>query len=206
MIRVDQAPEPLHFDLRVRTPGLSYISSLPPGSKIDTSERPYWRGILLDLHRAYRGICAYTCHWIPYDVGSDTVEHFIAKSVNPMLSYEWSNFRLACGRLNGRKGAYQDVVDPFKVVSGMFRLHFPSLCVVAGDAVSIRRQSLAGATIARLRLNDNRSILMRQAFVEDYISGDISLTHIRRKAPFLAQELERQTLTKKKLRKIMGQG
>src|SRR5882724_1219801 len=130
MIRVIAANEPAIFDAAVRVPGQEYLASLASIEDARTNDHPYWRRTLRELHTSYGGICAFTCHWIPYDVGNDTVEHFIPKSVYPSLAYEWSNYRLVCGRLNGRKRDSQDVVDPFDVVPGMFCLEFPSLLVV----------------------------------------------------------------------------
>jgi uncharacterized protein (TIGR02646 family) len=204
MIRVVPADEPAHFDERVRTPGRDFLQSVVGNRRVDVGTRPYWRRILPDLHRAYDGICAYTCHWIPYDVGSDTVEHFIPKSVDPSLAYEWSNFRLVCSRLNSRKREFQDVVDPFRVVKGMFLLMFPALHVIPGSRLTRTQKALAASTIARLRLNENRSVMMRQSFVEDYLDDKVSLPYLEDKAPVLAGELRRQRLTKQRLSVIMG--
>src|ERR1700693_5648986 len=188
MIRVTSAPEPGAFNDTVRVPGLAYLNSLGPSQIADTGSRPYWREALSDLHVAYSGICAYSSHWIPYDVGSDTVEHFIPKSVAPSGAYEWANFRLACARLNGRKGAFQDVVDPFKVAEDMFFLHLPTFCLVPGDGITSKQSGLARSTIERLRLNETRSVQMRQRFLEDYADGEITLQYLRRNAPFLGHE------------------
>ena len=139
---------------------------------------------------------------MPYDVGSDTVEHFLPKSSYPDLAYEWTNYRLVCSRLNARKGNFEDVVDPFDVIPGMFNLHFPSLNVITGSNLTGPQQNLAESTIRRLRLNDSRSIDTRQEYVKSYIGGHISATYIRHKAPFLMSELARQALDKRKLRQL----
>jgi hypothetical protein len=200
MIRITPVSEPAEFDDRVRVPGQRFLASVLAGAKVDFTNREYWRRVLLDLHHLYDGICAYTCHWIPFDTGNDTVEHFIPKSTDPQLAYEWLNYRLVCGRLNGRKGVFQDVVDPFKVTKGMFYLHFPSLCVIAGKS----QKTLADGTIERLQLNDNRCISMRQRYVEDYVDGEITLSFVRSNAPFLAFELARQGLSRSKLGIVLG--
>jgi hypothetical protein len=46
---------------------------------------------------------------------------------------------------------------------------------------------------------------MRQHYVQSYLDGDITLQYLRQCAPFLARELSRQQLTKKRLSKVMGQ-
>ena len=191
MIKIDLANEPTSFDQNVRVPGSDYLASLA-GSPVDFSNREYWRRCLTDLHSAYNSICAYTCHWIPLDTGSDTVEHFVAKKTDPDLAYEWSNFRLVCGRLNSRKGIHSDVVDPFAVSPGMFELDFPSLQIMEGLNIGARKSSLALSTISRLKLNDERCLRMRQQYVEELRDGHISFDYLERHAPFLAYEIDRQ--------------
>lgn len=201
MIRVAFANEPAHFDTRVRRRGARFLATIPTTETVDFEGHEYWREILFDLHSAYDEICAYSCHWIPADTGADTVEHFVPKSVNRNGAYEWANFRLVCSRLNSRKGAHQDVVDPFTVTQNTFHLHFPSLCVVPGT----RNVRAARSTIRRLDLNDARCINVRQHYVEQYLNGHIKFTHIKTHAPFLAFELIRQNIsTKAKLKRIMG--
>src|SRR4051794_8217705 len=102
MIKVEPANEPAQFDASVRTPGRKYLGSLSLSDKPDFRRRNYWKAILRELHSSYRGVCAYTCHWMTPDVGSDTVEHFLPKSAYPGLAYEWTNYRLVCSRLNSR--------------------------------------------------------------------------------------------------------
>src|SRR5262249_18958609 len=93
MMHVDPQPEPDTFDASVRHPGRMYLTSNPTPSSKEWSQHSYWRKILPDLHSSYRGICAYSCHWIPYDTGADTVEHFLPKDKCPQQAYEWSNYR-----------------------------------------------------------------------------------------------------------------
>ena len=202
MIPVQPATEPAQFNADVRTPGRNYLQSLLPGEKPDFRTRNYWKRILRDLHTAYGGICAYSCHWMPYDVGSDTVEHFRPKTSYPDLAYEWINYRLVCSRLNARKGKFEDVIDPFNVLPGMFSLHFPSLNVITGSSLTNAQRALVESTIRRLRLNDSRSIDTRQEYLNSYITGHISAAYFKNKAPFLVAELTRQSLTKQKLKKL----
>jgi hypothetical protein len=194
MIRVTPAKEPDSFNAAVRAPGQQYLHSLPNIDDADASRHPYWRKQLRELHTAYGGICAYTSHWMPYDVGNDTVEHFQPKSQFPALAYEWTNYRLVCGRMNGRKGSWTDVVDPFEVVPGMFYLDFPSLLVVPGDQLGDDQKELAQNTIARLRLNESRSTDMRQHFIQNFMDGHISGEYLQKHAPFLHSELHRLNL------------
>ncbi|MDT7531018.1 hypothetical protein OVY29_20340 [Sphingopyxis sp. SE2] len=147
---------------------------------------------------------AYTCHYIPKDTGSDTVEHFTPKSVNPALAYEWSNFRLVCGRLNGRKGDHQDVLDPASITASPFQIDFPSLQLKISENLNKDIIDLAESTIVRLKLNEERCIESRQEYVENYCNDIVSLAGLQRYAPFLYYELNRQDLSKDELRKIMS--
>src|ERR1700722_20351165 len=96
MIRVIAQPEPQVFDEEVRRPGRRFLRKNPNPTSKEFASHSYWRSILSLLHEAYDGICAYSCHWIPYDTGADTVEHFQSKSNYPRRAYEWVNYRLVC--------------------------------------------------------------------------------------------------------------
>ena len=204
MIRVSEANEPPDFGALVRTPGQDYLLSLASLEDAEVAKRPYWRRALKQLHAGYGGICAYTCHWIPYDVGSDTVEHFLPKSIYPELAYEWSNYRLVCGRLNGRKGDWQDVVDPFDVIDGMFCLEFPSLLLVVGQNLSPAQRMMAVSTINRLKLNEALSIDMRLHFVRNLLDGHVSKQYVSQHAPFLSREMDRQAIDSARLSELFG--
>src|SRR2546427_329692 len=125
MKHIDRQPEPVNFNARVRIPGRRYLNHTPAPTSKEFAAHSFWRRILSELHDAYSGICAYSCHWIPYDTGADTVEHFLAKNTHPTQAYEWTNYRLVCATLNGRKGIHADVLDPFHVQNGWFVIDFP---------------------------------------------------------------------------------
>jgi hypothetical protein len=196
MIHVDPQPEPPVFAIRVRRPGRRFLRNYPHPTSKQFASHSYWRGILDLLHEAYNGICAYSCHWIPYDTGCDTVEHFLPKTRHPRQAYEWSNYRLVCGTLNGRKGERRDVLDPFLINNGDFILKFPSLMVDPSPNLSKRMQARVSRTITRLGLNDEGTCLKsRVKWVSDYCDDHITFEHLRIHAPFIALELERQNLT-----------
>ena len=160
------------------------------------STHSYWREVGPELHDAYAGICAYSCHWIPYDTGADTVEHFLPKDTYPTEAYEWNNYRLVCATLNGRKGAFEDVLDPFAIQTGWFTIDFPSLLVKPNADLEPGLQDSVDATILRLGLNDEGTCLRsRVAWLTEYCANNISLDHLRRRAPFIFTELQRQGLT-----------
>lgn len=198
MIHIDQKEEPANFNDRVRLRGRLFLRGIrrnrPTLKQWQT--HAYWREVGPALHDAYGGICAYSCHWIPFDTGADTVEHFRPKNTYPREAYEWSNYRLVCATLNGRKGVKEDVLDPFVVQNGWFVIDFPSMLVKPHSNLRTVRRSRVQATIDRLGLNDEGTCLKsRVKWLEEYCSNDISLDHLRRHAPFIVAELERQALT-----------
>ncbi len=195
MIRVEAQSEPVSFHAQVRKPGRQFLKQHPAPTAKQWKARAYWTRILRDLHDAYRGICAYSCHWIPYDTGHDTVEHFRPKSRFPKEAYEWSNYRLVCGTLNGRKGTHVDVIDPFSVQNGWFVLDFPSLLVKPSHELSQADAGRVLRTIGRLRLNDEGTCLAaRLRFVKDYCEHRINFAYLEDDAPFIAREIRRQGL------------
>ena len=99
------------------------------------------------------------------------------------------------GNLNGRKGDYEDVLDPFTLSEGWFALDFPSLLVHPGKNLLSAEEELVMNTINRLRLNDEGTCLQaRMNWIRDYITVPFPFSHLEKKAPFIAHELKRQHL------------
>lgn len=192
MIRISAQPEPPNFDLLVRRPGRKYLARYPRPTEKQFRSHSYWTRILGELHSRYNGICAYSCHWIAFDTGSKQVEHFLPKSEHPQLAYEWSNYRLVCGILNGRKGT-RNVLDPFTIEDGWFIIGFPSLLVMPSASLEPEIAQQIHETIGILGLNDEGTCMKTRAkYVEDYCKRRITYDHLIEEAPFLAKELARQ--------------
>ena len=203
MIFVQEQPEPLRFETDVRKPGRRFLMGHRKPTATQWISHSYWRRVLVELYDAYRGVCAYTCHWIPRDTGADTVDHFVPKSVKSASAYEWKNFRLVCGRMNGRKGNHQDVLDPFTLPRHVFELDFPSLLIKPSRRQSAELAARAERTIERLRLNDELCIRARWGYVKEYCASQITLQFVSEHAPFIYEEIVRQRL-EKKIRIIMS--
>jgi 5-methylcytosine-specific restriction endonuclease McrA len=107
MIPVTPQPEPANFDVKVRQPGQRWVArqGLDPGQPVPsgTQLKPYWTECLPQLTELYGRVCAYVCLYIPKITGSPSVEHFVPKSQQLGLAYEWSNYRLVCAKMNSRK-------------------------------------------------------------------------------------------------------
>ncbi len=189
MIHVDPQPEPPDFDQTVRTPGRRCCEKNPASSQ---ELYPYWRACLDDLHKAYRGICAYVSIYIDRATGARSVDHFIAKSNARELTYEWSNYRLACSLMNSRKGRFDDVLDPFEVEDGWFVIELAFLKLFPNPELAPDLQDRVQDTINRLGLNDKGCRDARADYLLPYIMGDISFDYLKHRCPLVAHELKRQ--------------
>ncbi|MCB9765813.1 MAG: hypothetical protein H6739_38920 [Alphaproteobacteria bacterium] len=221
MIPVTLQPEPADFDGEVRQPGLSAMQeqigqpptlkrrgpNIPqlvepktkkPITRIEDipsdALKPYWRDCLGQLHTAYGGICAYVCTYIPLDTGSRTVEHFVPKSADRLQAYEWSNYRLACGLVNAKKGVIPDCIDPFEVMDDWFVMDLVGGQIKANpdlkdEALKRRIQD----TIKKLGLSEYDDFCVaRRTWIREYLNEHITLDYLQRRAPFVAREMERQ--------------
>lgn len=197
MIPVAPQPEPADFDERVRQPGLNWLHAngfdltqpLPAGTKL----QPYWQKCLPDLYRLYGGICAYVSIHIPRTTGARSVEHFVAKSSTPSQAYEWTNFRLACSKMNSRKNAFEDVLDPFTLTPETFLLNLFDGAIRVNPALPPELQTLAQTTIERLGLDDEDCRDDRREYFDDYLNNRDEAV-LKRKAPFVWYEARRQKL------------
>lgn len=189
---VKPQPEPKHFFEKVQKKGNEFLAQHPDAK--GKSLKAFWKVIIPDLYNAYSGICAYTCHWVPYDTGWKTVEHFKPKELYPQEAYSWSNYRFVCGALNGRKGKYEDVLDPFTLQDGWFTMQFPSLQLTLGKHLSSIEATYVNKTIKRLKLNEGTCVRARKDWLIPYLKGKYDIEHLEEKAPFLAIELKRQGL------------
>lgn len=219
MIPVTLKPEPPDFDQKVRQPGLRALKELvgdptaaprpgPPREKLaDRLEDipsdklpPAWRECLDDLYRAYEGICAYTCFKIEKVTGNRTVDHFVPRKGGAVHAYEWSNYRLACGRVNSIKGAAQstEVLDPFEVKEEWFELCLVDFAPRARKGLSDELRDRIEKTIRRLNLDAQEFRERHEDNLNDFRSGDISFAYLQKTNPFLARELVRQGRVREK--------
>lgn len=198
MIPVAEQPEPKDFDAKVRSKGLAHLKSkgialdkpLPPKADI----QPYWRACLAELHQAYEGVCAYLGVHFERVMGGASVDHFIAKSANAGLAYEWHNYRLACSTMNSRKRDYDDVLDPFYLAPGLFRLQLSTGHIYPNPQLEARALRVVEETIERLGLDDPQCRRLRANWYQEYLEHNLPSDYLRKKSPFVWQEAERQGL------------
>jgi hypothetical protein len=198
MIRVAAQPEPASFDVDVRQKGLTWMRKkkialdqpLPPKTNIE----PYWRHCLDDMHASYNGCCAYLAIFIERVIESGSVDHFIPKSRQAGLAYEWSNYRLACSRMNSRKRDYDNVLDPFEVEDGWFRLELVSGRIYPAPSLPDVLKGQVVATIERLGLDDPENRELRARHFQNYFEKDYPEDYLRTYSPFVWMEANRQGL------------
>lgn len=205
MIPVHEQQKPKTFAEEVTKRARAFIDNKPSPTTKEIHNRPYWRKVLKNLHKAYGQVCAYSALWCPLDMA--TVDHFIPIHVlvhtEPQLAYDWRNFRLASRSMNTEKHKFQDVIDPFTIEWGWFVMDFPSLMIKNGAPPGSRERKKVDASIARLKLNEKEKYIeYRWEFLCDYCDlcrdcGNIgpAFNHLEKKAPFIAYELKRQGLT-----------
>ena len=154
---------------------------------------PYWRDSMDDLLVSYHRICSYLCLYISRGTGARSVDHMIPKSMAWDRAYEWRNYRLACSLMNARKGEAASVLDPFDVKNGWFVLELVAFQVLPGQGFerTDRLPSVAD-TIKRLRLNDEECCNARAEYAEEYWGKHVTISYVRRHAPFVESELRRQ--------------
>lgn len=209
MIKVDQAPEPADFDIKVRKKGLAAIDEMVgisprkrsgpkrqifPSKELIPSDKfpPYWRDALPQLYKAYSGICAYSSLRIHLGTGSRTVDHYVPVNENWDKVYEWDNYRLACSHMNALKSTARHLLDPFEVVNGWFALDLDLFYVILGDQAPKSKEGLILDTIKKLGLNEGDFPQAREFLVRRFWKQDITFRTLVEDAPFVAAELERQ--------------
>lgn len=198
MMPVVEQPEPTAFDATVRQKGLAHLEKkgfaldkpLPPKADL----QPYWRACLTDLHQSYNGVCAYLGVYFERVTGAGSVDHFIAKSANAGLAYEWSNYRLACSTMNSRKRDYDDVLDPFYLSPGLFRLQLSSGRIYPNPRLEAQAMRLVEQTIERLGLDDPQCRDLRANWYQDYLEHGLPSDYLKKKSPFVWHEANRQGL------------
>ena len=195
MIAIARQNEPANFDRLVRQPGSKFLATVPNPTDAQWTKKSYWQRALPDMRNAYNKICAYCACWIPHSTGSHSIDHFTAKKINPQLAYEWNNFRYVSSRFNSRKGI-KAIVDPLAMIVQWFVIDFTTFLIKPNKAVLTAEElKLANDTISILKLNDDEDLVNeRQVYFQDYKTGEITFDYLKRQAPFIATEIERQNL------------
>ena len=198
MLYVSPQEEPAGFDRDVRQKGLKYLRDkkidltkpLPSNSNLN----PYWRAFLPEMHSLYGGVCAYLAIHFERVTGAGSVDHFVAKSIRADLAYEWTNYRLACSVMNSRKKDYEDVLDPFEIKDGWFRIELVSGRIYPNPYLSDEQAASVQKTIDRLKLDDGGNREVRARHFQEYCQGEYTTSFLKKRSPFVWFEANRQGL------------
>ena len=96
--------------------------------------------------------------------------------------------------MNVRKSNLEDVLDPFTLQSATFQIDFLDGKMFANPNISPTRRAAAQSAIDRLKLSDDDCWAVRLEYFEAYRAGDISSQQLKRRAPFVYLEMQRQKL------------
>ena len=197
MIPVRRQPAPGDFDSKVGRRGAKVLSKHKPKPPVPSrfwKNRDHWRGALDDLCDSYDRVCAFTAIRIERVTGARSVEHFKPKAKHPHLAYQWENFRLVCGLMNGRKGDYEDVLDPFEIPRHTFGINPFSGAIHVHSKCPPGIRGEAQATIDRLKLDDAECRKLRSEHIQKFFDKEWTLAETRRQSPFVVACLEEQGL------------
>jgi hypothetical protein len=193
MIPVAKQREPESFNEKVRLPGQLFLKNNPSPKSAQFPR--YWSKIKGSLYQQYKNICAYTGEWLPEP--SVSVDHFIPKSIEPRLAYEWDNYRLTTDKMNNIKGSTTGIADPFEVQFGWFVMILPGCIINSCKSLNELDIKKVDNTISALKLNSDERIEKRYSIITDYVNEGITFDFLKEKYPYIAYELERQGLREK---------
>lgn len=180
MIPVTPSEEPANFDSRVRQRGNAWLRD---HAKAEVEKFPsYWNDVRLELQRVFRSRCGYLGHWIP----RGHVDHFVAKAVDPSLTYEWSNYRYADEFINVRKGT-KSFLDPFTIAADWIRIDPVTLNFIIAGNIPASLMPAARTTVAVL--NDPELVAGRLEMLAGYrgLDGRSVYDHLACFFPLLGQ-------------------
>jgi hypothetical protein len=150
-----------------------------------------WRRVSSELRTAFQELCGYTAMWI----SEGTVDHFVSRSEDRTLAFEWGDFRYASASINSSKSALRShqVLDPFDVGEGWFEVILPSCQMVITSHCPPEYADRAQNMLKRLKLGDGEDIVrVRLEWYRMYCDGELSLEGLARKAPLIAQAVRKQ--------------
>ena len=195
VIRIQQFPPPASHEALVLHPGLRFLRKNPNPSAGDFAKHAYWKKIHNELYQLYAGVCSYCASWTPRHQGGHpdhtSVDHFIPKSEQPAMAYEWANFRLCRARLNANKSNSMEVIDPYYIANGWFQIDFATFLIVASSGLSSLVRGYVDETIGILRLNDNDYVNERVEVIKLYSLDHITINNLNFRYPFIAEEIRR---------------
>ena len=186
MIHFEPVPEPQEFYAKAKVPGDAWVAAHPDAKR----PRDYWTPFKETLAQGFRDLCAYCAMYV--HVG--TVDHFVSWHEDRSKAYQWGNYRYCAGWINASKGKMPaaELLDPFAIQDGWFEIHLPSLQLLVSDTAPDAIRDRAEHMLERLHLRDDERIVrQRREWYRMYLSGELSLCGLWKKAPLIAAAVAR---------------
>ena len=190
--------EPATFDQDVRGPGALFLAIARAPTAAAWRNNNYWRRAHQDLYRGSNGVCVYSGSFTPRASGravdhASSIDHFVPKSHDPALAYEWSNFRLCRALLNQRKGDNRDVLDPVTLPGRWFVLDLVTFRIEPNDGLAEPNRRAVLDSIRRLCLNDDDDLVDERArVIFNFAAGRLPRADLISKFPYIDGELTAQ--------------
>ncbi|MCK5797105.1 MAG: hypothetical protein KAI47_07980 [Deltaproteobacteria bacterium] len=185
MIRFEPVPQPNDFADKVEKTGAAWLADNPSAAR----PKDFWSPFKPALADGFRYLCAYLAMYEP--VG--TVDHFVSWNEDKAKAYEWANYRYCAAWINSSKQnlGTQEILDPFEVEDGWFKIILPSLQLVISHGVPGEHRKRAEFVLTRFHLRDDERIIrQRREWYRMYQDGELNLYGLRKKAPLIARAIE----------------
>lgn len=188
MLKVDPVRASVSFYKQVTVPGRRYLREHPEArGKLLPN---LWNACRNDVYRAYHGICAYLAVYLVEAAGYE-VDHYIPKSRNAQLAFQWSNLRLSSSHANKKKWAHH-VCDPFTLPVGAFEINFLTGRILVSRRLPKELRIDLSNTIRILDLNSQAARATRFQPYAKYKRGSLDVETLTNWYPFAAFEMMRQ--------------
>lgn len=114
MIALTKGPIPPALQQNANAWTTQLLAAIAAGSNADQIKKAKYNTpeIKAAIKRETHNKCAY-CESDPMHVSYGDIEHVVPKSVDPQLTYSWSNLTLACDVCNTKKGNKLGILDPY---------------------------------------------------------------------------------------------
>jgi hypothetical protein len=182
MIHFERPAEPGNFQETVEVPGKDWLRDHPNANPKEFPK--YWKTCQPELARGFRCLCAYSLMHISC---SGVVDHYLSKSRDRGLAYEWSNYRYACSTMNSRKWTFDErILDPFEVQDGWFEVQLGSWQLLITDRIPESKRERAGFTLEQLQLGTGDDVTSARRFAYDrFANGEFTLIALNVHAPLV---------------------
>lgn len=185
MIPVAPTSAPPNFDRDCLERGKKWLDTHPE----DKEPPGYWRPFNSQLREAFQNRCG----WAAFEIQTDgQMDHFVAQkklrgTPEQWRIYDWSNFRYSLPTLNQVKRTHE-VLDPFEVRKGWFRLNLSTLCVTPTDLIPEPLRGLAEFTV-ELLCNHPLVVRVRLVTFETWRRFNTPLEQLDEYDPLLSAEI-----------------